>query len=760
MELKLIRESESPKNDLSLMLQKLHTEGPTSGDILEALSYFKEFHSDVFQEFEENIISALGIFYKLPTPNNVYSFLMSGFGNQHNTQYGEYLTPVQASIRRATESNQFTSFSAPTSAGKSYSIRELIASGEGDAVIVVPSRALIAEYMDSIIRRFQHDKNVMISSFVDHVFTSRSLRRIFVLTPERTKELYKLKQSLNIGIFFFDEAQLSDEKERGLIFDVMVRRVKKHFPDSKLIFAHPFVENPDAQFSKHNFEEEKCFSKSYPYGSVGKICVFKHSTNEKCYYFSPHISKGHRVKNCVEFRGSFRDFALCGEHSILVYVSKSSIYKGVFTDGFEEYIESLPIIEDENGMETIEKIQHMLGADIDTHRSKMVELLKKGVVIHHGSIPLEARFLIEDFIRSGHSTICFATSTLAQGINMPFDIVWIENNRLIGSESERALSFKNLIGRSGRMTAQEKFDYGYVYTNNPKLFSERISSTFTLQTESLIETCDPDEDDDKRELIEAIKENTLDEEKNIPISKVKRLNQADAIDSAKIFLDTIYSADSFRASIGGEHNEGKRQLAQECLRNIYEISLDRKLLKGELAVFTNAISILFHMIQGRSFREIVGIRYSYISDRDKRNGGFAQFSQPADKLPNNNHDHVFSLYVEGTPSMGVSYDAIVYDTYDYIDQVISFSLADVFVAAFQVYGDSNDDYRTENVIELFRYGTNNQTHILLIRYGFPPDLANEIGKYVDQIDERQISFKDSVKQAPFEIQELVEWYLP
>ena len=120
---------------------------------------------------------------------------MSGFGERHKSDYGSYLTPVQASIRRAVDDSQFVSISAPTSAGKSYSIRDFIADQEGDAVVVVPSRALIAEYVNSMRRKFEGDKNVMISPFVDRVFTSRHLRRIFILTPERSRDLYSIADS-------------------------------------------------------------------------------------------------------------------------------------------------------------------------------------------------------------------------------------------------------------------------------------------------------------------------------------------------------------------------------------------------------------------------------------------------------------------------------------------------------------------------------------------------------------------------------------
>ncbi|WP_027330667.1 DEAD/DEAH box helicase [Marinimicrobium agarilyticum] len=759
MIIKSIRESESPENDISILLQRLHKEGPRVSDILEKLSFYKEFHNEIFIKFEEKIISALGIYYKLDKPSDLYSFLMSGFGKHNEKLYGKKLTPVQASIRNATETKKYTSISAPTSAGKSFSIRELIASSTGDAVIVVPSRALIAEYVGSMQRRFSEDKSVMISSFADHVFKGRELRRIFILTPERTKDLYKLKQLLNIEIFFFDEAQITDEKKRGLIFDVMIRRIKRNFPNSKLIFAHPFINNPEAHFNKHGIDRNQCFSKAYPFGTVGKICIFKHD-NQKSYYFSPYTENGHKINNCVEFDGSFSEFALNGKNSILVYVSKNSIKKGDFLTGFDEYINSLPPTSSLGGLKIIEEIQHILGADNSTHKSTMIELLRKGVVIHHGSIPLEVRFLIESFIRGGHATICFATSTLAQGINMPFDIVWIENNRLIGTEEERALSFKNLIGRSGRMTDEIKFDYGYVYTNNPKLFSQRINSTISLKETSLIETCDPSEDEDDRELLEAIKDDTLDDEKNVPLSKVERLSGLESISNAKLFLDILYSSDSIKESIGGIQNELKRSVARNSLKRIFEISLDRDLMRGEENVFNNAVSILFHMFQQRSFREIVGIRFSYISDRDKMNNGFAQFSQPAEKLPNIDRTHAFGLYEANTPSSKVSYDAVVYDTYDYMDQVISFSLSDIFVAAFQIYKDHNEDPRADDVIKLFRYGTNDPYHILLMRYGFPPDLVGEIEKYIANIDEHEIRFKENVKQAPSEIQELTDWYMP
>lgn len=759
MRIKDLVENSDPFNGLSKVLELLHKEGPLKSETLEILSYYKLFHPTIFSEFEEKIIAILGLFYKIQDPKDIYSFLISGIGEQHKRDYGAYLTPVQASIRHAIDTHQVVSISAPTSAGKSYSIRDFIAEQDGDAVVVVPSRALIAEYMNTMKQKFHGNKRVMISSFVDNVFTSRDLRRIFILTPERARDLFSSSLNLNLQVFFFDEAQVSEEKERGVIFDVLVRRVKKHFPRAKLIFAHPFVKNPKAQISKHNFSKEEGYANSYPYGSVGKLCVFQHN-NGKDYFFSPFNKEGYLQRNCIEFQGKFEDFAFTGNHTVLVYVSKASIYNGSYLDVFQKYIDTFPEIDDSNAIEIIDTISHLLGADAVGHNSKLVSLLQKGVVIHHGSVPLEVRFLVEDFIRNGHSKICFATSTLAQGINMPFDIVWLDSNRLLGeNEQDRSLAFKNLIGRAGRSSIENKFDYGYVFTRNPRLFVERINDSFELNEQSIIEAPIDEVDVDSQELIEAIRSETFDDDKHIPMSIVERLSHPDVLIKSRIILDILYRGErTIKENTAGTWNKPYREQMREALRFIFEVSINRPLYAGENAVFDQAISIFIQMIQGKSFREIVGTRYSRIVNRDKGYNGMAQFSQPASKLPKSTLTRKFSIFNLDTLAKDVSYDAIVFDTYDYFDQVISFSLSDTFIAAFKIYQEHTQDIRAEKMIELLRFGTNNTNLMLLMRYGFPPENVLEINHYIQFIDEKNIIFKKEIDEAPTHILNLVDWY--
>ncbi|MDD2466657.1 MAG: DEAD/DEAH box helicase [Desulfobulbus sp.] len=755
-----IAKDSNPTKSLSELLDILHKEGPISSEILERITYYKKFHADIFKSEEEKIIATLGLFYKLTEQNNLYSFLLSGIGRQHKEDFGEYLTPVQASVRRAVNENKIISISAPTSAGKSYSIRDFIADDNGDAVIIVPSRALIAEYINTMKQKFKGDKNVMISSFVDEIFKSRELRRIFILTPERARDLFSSNLNLNIKVFFFDEAQVSEESERGVVFDVLVRRVKQHFNTAKIIFAHPFVENPGAQLKKHNFSEQDGYSRLYTHGAVGKIFIYQHK-NKKYYQFSPFLCRGHQIKKCIEYEQRFNDFAFDGTHTVLVYVSKTSIYNGKYIEPFRKYIDRYEDINSIEAEEIINTIEHLLGADNDDHTSELVSLLRKGIVIHHGSVPLEVRFLVEDLIRKGHAKICFATSTLAQGVNMPFDIVWLNNMNILGdSEQSRSLSFKNLIGRAGRLSNDPKFDFGYVFTKSPQLLSQRINEKFFLDEMSIIDKPDITSNPDTSELISSIKEDSFDNDKQAPISKIERLKNIEILKCCKAILDIIYNENSIKDNLHGSSNQFKRESLKQYFCSIYETSINRLLHEGELAVFRQAISILIQAIQGRSFREIVGIRFSYISNKDEGRKGYALFSQQAAKLPKSTLTKTYSIFDQTTLAKNVSYDAVVFDTYDYLDQVISFSLTDSFITTFKIYKDETSDQRSDKMIELLRFGTNNTVHTLLMRYGFPPEDVAEISKYIIFINEDTITFKPEISDAPKYIQEMAEWYLP
>ena len=438
------------------IINKMYKEGPVSNVDLERLAYIKLFHPNIFKLYESKILYLMGLFYKPLKPNSLVEMAYYAYAKDVQENFKNSFTPLQVNMIKNIAEKKYFSFSAPTSSGKSYLFMDLIKNYSNDIVIIVPSRALIAEYLEKTLKLLKDNKDVLVLQFVENINIKHTKRRVFILTPERARELFKYKNLFNIGLFLIDEAQLSEEKLRGLTFDSLIRRINTTFPQATKVFAHPFIKNPEAQFDKHHIAGD-CAHQNYKQNSVGKIFLtpvkgdifaYRPTFKPSSYYYTRNIIKKILQKN---------------DSAILIYASKTKIYNKKLLEEFKEYFELCKNITDPQALEIIKELQEYIGATEDNKVSNLIKMMKKGIVIHHGSIPLKVRFLIEKFINLGYAKICFATSTLLQGINMPFDLVWIDNYRFSGDKNKRALELKNLIGRAGRnKSSLACFDYGYV----------------------------------------------------------------------------------------------------------------------------------------------------------------------------------------------------------------------------------------------------------------------------------------------------------
>jgi hypothetical protein len=81
--------------------------------------------------------------------------------------------------------------------------------------------------------------------------------------------------------------------------------------------------------------------------------------------------------------------------------------------------------------------------------SKEYKLLQRGIVVHHGRMPgLLARLLI-DLVQEQVVYLVLATSTLSEGVNLPFETILIPSVRR-SAQVISAREFGNLVGRAGR----------------------------------------------------------------------------------------------------------------------------------------------------------------------------------------------------------------------------------------------------------------------------------------------------------------------
>lgn len=84
-------------------------------------------------------------------------------------------------------------------------------------------------------------------------------------------------------------------------------------------------------------------------------------------------------------------------------------------------------------------------------------LLRRGIAVHHGQLPMRVRRLMTDVIAKRLVKITVATSTLTEGVNLPFDVVILPSFVRMKYDGERTQStnmavseFLNLAGRAGR----------------------------------------------------------------------------------------------------------------------------------------------------------------------------------------------------------------------------------------------------------------------------------------------------------------------
>jgi hypothetical protein len=380
----------------------------------------------------------------------------------------------------------------------------------------------------------------------------------------------------------------------------------------------------------------------------------------------------------------------------------------------------------------------------------LIALLKRGIVIHHGSLPLQTRIIFEQFTKEGLCRICFATSTLEQGINMPFDVVFLD--RL---ERSKPLSVKNLIGRAGRSTIESKFDFGYVIVSTPSKMSNFRSIMTQDEVLDNISALEKDEqhDDDYNDFKDAILNDTYSDEYNLTENDIAKLTAVEIDQVIKNILDSVF-IDGNLVSLNLISSDSRNRLQlYSYFQELYSVYLGRNLVRGEQNVFDTAVKIILWKVHGKTFKNICWYRYSYASKSHERQvlerlgrrtdnleaSFYTEYKDLPDKTIN-----VYS-YLNGIKAKDVDYDLIMFDTYDYIDKLIGFKLSDVFYAAFQKYFEKTSDANSLKLAKYIKYGTDNERHIWMLRYGLSFEDIEILDAHIEDINSEEIIFKASIQ---------------
>lgn len=338
------------------------------------------------------------------------------------------LHPEQLNIINIFESNKGTILSAPTSFGKTFTVFEYIARNRPKCIVmVVPTLALIDEYKRKIINEYKDvfsSYRVYLSIDKEHEYDWGE-NNIFIVTHDRVVNEEIQNIISHIDFLVIDEVyklQRDDKDDRVLILNLAYLNLVA-IADKYVLLA-PFISGVD------NLEklEDKPFFYSTNYSPVVNEVV---------------------VKKIVDDSDEERQLAA---RSILSKLDGNTLVYFPTVKSLNEYI----LNDDEN--RDIVNENELLNDFVDWAKKEIheewtvVKALEKGLLVHHGQLPLGIRMLELDlFNRDENYNTILCTSTLLEGINTDAENIIITKPSRNYNNDFDAFDFFNLVGRTGRL---------------------------------------------------------------------------------------------------------------------------------------------------------------------------------------------------------------------------------------------------------------------------------------------------------------------
>lgn len=376
--------------------------------------------------------------------------------------------------------DQYFSYSGPTSMGKSFIMRmflkEQVEAGvEKNFALIVPTKALINEVTSKIINDLKEnlkERNYRLVTSAGAIVLKEKHNFIFVLTPERLLYLLISNPGLELHYLFVDEAhKLSEVDSRGPFYYKVIDKLVERENKPHVIFASPNIPNPEIYLK--SIPDIEASEKRKLASSFSPVTQFKFLISFGRRSISMFNDYSRTLTKVAQFTG---DISL---NTILPLVSKD--YDGRIKQNIV-YCSSIAQAVNlargyANNIHTVTDNQEVLALSKDIKQEVhgdyfLAELITKGVAYHIGYLPSAIRMRIEELFRGGAITTIFCTSTLVEGVNMPADNLFITNYKK-GYAYMDAVDFRNLIGRVGRI---EYNLYGNVFlvSMNDKVKEEKF----------------------------------------------------------------------------------------------------------------------------------------------------------------------------------------------------------------------------------------------------------------------------------------------
>lgn len=350
--------------------------------------------------------------------------------------------------------NELTSFSAPTSMGKTFLIEKYIElqvkeGVVGNFAITVPSKALITEVKVQLIKDLGAklgEKQYRVISHPEEYRVNYKGSYICVMTPERLLALLTQYSEARLIHLFIDESQKATEaSSRSAFYYEIFDRVSAWENRPKVTFASPLIPNPGI-FKKLVQPAEANDGLRIVESPVTQVeIIFDRYANKAEVYDDLN-------QNTIPI-GTFKETLSVPDIirkmiSILGNGNCNLVYYGSKVNAISDAVVVSRSMEESNDPRLIELADY-ISRKIHP-KYILVKLVRKGIAFHTGELPVDVRIRIEEACRQGILKLVFCTSTLLEGVNLPADNIFVTTLQN-GKRTLSQLDFLNLIGRVGRL---------------------------------------------------------------------------------------------------------------------------------------------------------------------------------------------------------------------------------------------------------------------------------------------------------------------
>ncbi len=368
--------------------------------------------------------------------------------------YSSLYPPQEMALKHGILEGKSVLMTTPTASGKTLiammAIHKALKKNK-KAVYLTPLRALASEKYDDmrVLENLDFGRKIKVMAATgDYDSPGKELAAadVIVLTNEKMDTLFRHNAEWldDIGLFVSDEVHLIGDRERGATLEMMLTKIRKHYPQSQIVTLSATVANSDeiadwlaCELVESDWRPTKLVEGVYEHGMIRMRGGTTFRVN------SSGISSAVDIAiDSVDEGGQALIFAETRKRAAsLAAKAAEGVYKRLDKAARELAVKTS---------------SEILARGDDSEITKtLAKLVSKGVAFHHAGLAPSSREIVESSFRKGVIKLLTATPTLAAGVNLPARRVVIASILRYDSEFGRnlpisVLEYKQLCGRAGR----------------------------------------------------------------------------------------------------------------------------------------------------------------------------------------------------------------------------------------------------------------------------------------------------------------------